>query len=94
MATPFETSTRFSQIVTQTASATFDTNGLVLATGTTSGSDAYSRWRIGSFSVFLGLPVFSCIVKIDTIGATDDNFYFGLGDVGNPASFTTDHAGF
>lgn len=92
--TSFETAGRFEQVVNGTGSVTFGVSGAVLATGATQNSDAYNRWGITAFDVFIGNPTVSILLEVDIATASANVRFAGLGDVGAPIDLTNNHIGF
>ena len=90
--TDFETAARFSSLVAGTGSATFNTNGLVLATGATSGSNANVTWQPNPVNIFRGSPVFSTTIVLS--GGTVLTGFAGLANYTGAFSATAAHIGF
>lgn len=96
--TVFESSPRFTFTVVGSGTNTFDIHGMTINTTASSGSSEFAEWRCCGKLIFVGSPVFSCalVVDSDATAGTGSSF-FGIGAVTVGAAghtYTTRHIGF
>lgn len=76
--TNFETSTRFVNTQTGSASApSFGNQGVTVSTSATATSSSLLQWRIGN--VYTNNPTFTCTINLLTVGPGDARCFVGLG---------------
>ena len=93
----FEAAARFAENFANSGTATFNSQGLVLATGATGTSYDRIRWEATSNAILTTVPSeMGASLSIQTLG-TDLQAYVGLGGItasGTAITFTSNHIGF